>query len=133
MKITKEYLSEKFGEKVYEAAEFARKSYPSYPEQPQKPFLSRTHTSRDAAIYGRGLMDYERKINEWKVRRDKYRDECNEIDVAVQDYIREVSGLNDIVPKQYQDKVYAIAYEDGHSAGYYEVYNKLSTLIEIFE
>ena len=60
------------------------------------------------------------------------REHNGEVNVLIEGFIKKESGLFDI-PEQYQNKVYYRAYSDGHSAGYYEVYQKLCELVEIFE
>jgi hypothetical protein len=46
--------------------------------------------------------------------------------------LKEDSGLNTI-PEQYRDKVYAYAYEQGHSSGMSEVSIYLERLLQIFD
>ena len=53
------------------------------------------------------------------------------IDAFIINMIKEEAGLFDI-SKQYQDKVYAHAYQCGHDEGIMGVYNHLTDLVDIF-
>jgi len=55
----------------------------------------------------------------------------NDINDVIIEYIKSESGLGK-VPEQYRDKLYRIAYERGHSSGFYEVYQELCELVDIF-
>ena len=103
-----------------------------YPINPTKPHLSPKHTSEDAKQYAINLDKYETiEYPKFREEKAKYQAERNEIESVVIEFIKEESGLNTI-PEQYRDKIYSKAYKDGHSGGYYEVYNHLLDLIEIF-
>lgn len=101
-------------------------------DRPRKPIIKDSPTSDEAKVYYESLVQYEKDLVEFNKEKEikaSIRDEYNSLII---DYIKEVSGLNNI-PEQYRGKVYEKAYQNGHSSGYYEVYNSLCSLIEIFE
>ena len=57
-------------------------------------------------------------------------------DIAKKYKIPSIPKLVEIIaslPEQYREKVYRLAWQEGHSAGYHEVYQWLTRLVEIFE
>ena len=60
-----------------------------------------------------------------------YNNVKHDINNIIEEYIREESGLNNI-PIQYRDKIYNKAWQDGHSDGFYSVYQHLTELVNIF-
>ena len=106
---------------------------PSYPKQPAtKPFLKNGHTTQDVLDYAAKLADFEKVMEVYHKEKEKYNETVNIINSAIVEYIKQSSGLYDI-PEQYRSKVYSLAYENGHSDGYYSVYYKLCDLVDIFE
>jgi hypothetical protein len=131
-KITLKYLQEsRMG--VMDTIDHARSFGLDYPIQPNRPILVKKHTSEDVKKYQEELSEYEIKYSTYQEEYEKIRNHNNDIEYILEEYIKDVSGLYTIVPKQYQDKLYAKAYSDGHSAGIYEVYGCLTSLIYIFE
>ena len=61
------------------------------------------------------------------------RDKATNVYAVIEEIIKRVSYFYSSVPKQYQDKVFSHAYQEGHSNGYDEVYNYLLDLVNIFE
>lgn len=98
----------------------------------QKPFLSRTHTTAEAKEYVNKLEHYEKEFASIKAYNESIQQHNQAVIQTVEDFIKEKSGLNSLVPAQYRDKVYSKAYSDGHSNGYSEVYNILLDLVDIF-
>lgn len=105
---------------------------PSYPKQPSKPFLKNGHTTQDVLDYATKLTEYGKNMEVYHKEKEEYKKATNIINSAIIEYIKQSSGLYTI-PEQYQSKVYNLAYENGHSDGYYSVYYKLCDLIDIFE
>lgn len=105
---------------------------PSYPKQPAKPFLKNGHTTQDVLDYATKLSEYEKVMEVYHKEKEQYKEACNVINNAIVEYIKQSSGLYNI-PEKYQSKVYSLAYENGHSDGYYSVYYKLCDLVDIFE
>lgn len=128
--VTLEKLQE-FGS-VSQAIEWAQKQYGTYPKPPIKPLLSVIHTSDDVGIYQKNLQHYEKAYEEYKKEKESWVTNQRVINKIIEQYIKDQSGI-DSIPEQYRDKLYSKAYEDGHSNGYYEVYLKLISLIEIFD
>lgn len=103
-----------------------------YSDKPIKPKLKHPHTSSDVAVYANELIKYETELKAYEENLGKYQIERYRLNDLIEKFIREESGLN-YIPVQYRDKVYSYAYSEGHSNGYYEVYNKLLSLVEIFK
>lgn len=82
--------------------------------------------------YADAIEKWNIEIEEWKKTRQKETEYNNKISDAISKYIQDESGLNSI-PEQYRSKVYAYAWDQGHSSGYYEVYNYLISLVDIFK
>jgi len=129
-KITLEKLAS-FGD-VYQAIDWCFKQKGEYPDKPKKPFLSNKHTSIEASQYVIDLQIYEKGMETHNEKMKLFIERENEIESIIKEFICDVSGLYSIVPKEYRDKVYSKAWEDGHSSGYYEVYLKLNSLVDIF-
>jgi len=89
-------------------------------------------TAKELRAYADAVEEHE-KYNRARERAQKKQRNAtpNSGDLLV-DFIKHESGLNDI-PEKYQEKVYRIAYDRGHSSGYSEVYYYLQELVEIFE
>jgi hypothetical protein len=117
---------------VSKAIEYAYKELqPQWIDAPKKPYLSNPHTSQQALDYSSALKQYEEDMEVYKSNKKLRDEQCHVVHEAITEFIKEEACLYDI-PKQYQDKVYAHAYEDGHSSGMYEVYLKLNSLVKIF-
>jgi hypothetical protein len=101
-------------------------------EYPVKPHLSKNVTSEEAFKFANDLKEYEGKLVDYKKEKEEYKTQRNIITSIIVEFIKKESGLYDI-PKQYQDKVYYKAYQDGHSDGYYSVYQHLEELVDIFK
>jgi len=121
-----------FGSVNY-AIEWAKQQYGSYPIKPDRPILSKNHTVDDALKYASDLKEYEEKKLQYDSLKEAYNEHNRTINNVIVDYIKDVSGLNTVVPKQYRDKVYSYAWQESHSNGYHEVYLTLIDLVEIFE
>jgi len=119
------------GKNVYETIEYAKSKYKKYPVKPPKPYLKVKHSAEDAKEYASLLLKYEEENKNYNEECALVRHYNLLIDAAIEAYIKEEAELN-LVPEKSRDKVYALAYEQGHSDGYYEVYQKLSTLIDLF-
>lgn len=133
MNLTLEKLQEiSVMESVSNAIEYATDNYGEYPKRPQKPILKNNANSNEVFEYGERLKIFESNSIEFKKEVEKYNTNRNEIDSIIKEFIIDEAGIK-IVPQQYRDKLYNKAYEDGHSNGFYEIYNCLQSLIEIFE
>lgn len=99
------------------------------PKRPES--LPHNATSAQALNYNNELREFEelyKKYQEdfetWK----QYRDYTINLIVL---FIKKQAYF-DIVPLEYQNKVYNMAWERGHSSGYYGVYQELCELVELF-
>ena len=101
------------------------------PSKISKPFLKTNANSTEVLEYAEKLKTYETDLEKYNILKKEY-DECERnYREALEDFLKNNSDLSN-VPKQYRDKVYSYAYEQGHSDGYYSVFNKLNELCEIF-
>lgn len=103
-----------------------------YPEKPHKPVLYSSHDSKRIRAHADAFAEYEVKFVEFEAQRIDYYKRQSEIEHEIKALITHESGLSDI-PIQYRTKVWDVAWEKGHSSGYYEVYQWLCRLVEIFE
>ena len=104
-----------------------------YPEKPRKPVLLTGANSEAIRVYADAFAEFEKKFAEFETDRAIYYQRKGEIEHMVGDLIKSESGLDSIVPVLYRDKIWSIAWDAGHSDGYYEVYQWLCKLVEIFE
>lgn len=130
MKITKQNL-EKFN--VYEAIEYIRGLEPDYIQRPSKPILASKHTSVEVKEYAKSLEQYDIDLAVYSTKKEEDNKIRMELDEVLQDYIKDMSGLYDVVPKANQNKVWDYAWQQRHSSGYSEVYGYLQELVELFE
>jgi len=117
---------------VYDAIKWAQEQREEYPQRPAKPSLPQKHTSIEAKKYVLDLEAYEKQKQQSDNEMKLWREEDNKINSVIVEYIKEMAGLEN-VPEPYKNTLYEKAYQDAHSDGYYSVYQKLESLIEIFE
>ncbi len=117
---------------VRKALEYAESHRYEMPQRPIMPFLNRKHTADEAKEHAKSMELYEILMDDYLSMIKERRDHNAALDAVIEMYIKDQSGLNSI-PEQYRSKVYAKAESDGHSYGYYEVYNKLIDLVYLFE
>ena len=103
-----------------------------YPEKPKKPVLDRNHNAEQANVYAMLMLSYENAFVEFEKARMEHLNHKGEIEHEIKARITHESGLSDI-PMQYRTKVWTVAWDAGHSDGYYEVYQWLCRFVEIFE
>lgn len=103
-----------------------------YPTTPYLPRLKSTSPTESEVIeYVSKREKYDSDLEQYRKMKTLYDAEKNRLDILIEEFIKDYSGLNDI-PEMYRGKVYSIAYSDVHSYGMAEVYNKLTSLVEIF-
>jgi len=136
-KITADILSKIFGDNVNEANSWVKDQLatiaPDWRSKPVKPLLTSKKTSAEHRAYADALEVYEKEKEAWQVKAKEYEDIENATSWELEEYIKRESGLYTAVPEQYRSKVYAHAWQEGHSNGYTEVYNCLLDLVGIFE
>lgn len=118
---------------LYVALNYAHDNRPIPPIKPKQPMLSAKHTSQDVLLYADQLEKYEEVNKLYKQDKSKWEEENQKVTDLIEQLIKDHSGFNTHVPEQYQDKIWNMAWDYGHASGYYEVYNQLNRLIEIFE
>ena len=104
----------------------------SYPEKPKKPVLLTGATSDDVRKYADAFDEFQVKFAEFEAKRVEYYQRKSEVEASVVEFIKDEAGFNSI-PEQYRAKIWTLAWSEGHSAGYHEVYDWLCRLVEIFE
>jgi phosphomannomutase len=99
-----------------------------YPAKLKKPYLPIRHSSSNVMEYALALKNYELAMAEYNNERDIYHKK--DVDLYkkfMQDMFNEL-GIADN-PKR--DRLFSIAWDLGHSAGYSEVYNYASELVDL--
>lgn len=117
---------------VYQDIENANLLKVDYPNRPIRPRRPDSESPNEYRIYADLLEKYEAAMVEYNTNRDVISKHNREVDFLIEKYIRKASGLNTI-PEQYRNKVWQKAWQIGHSSGYYEVYQCLCDLVDIFE
>ena len=103
-------------------------------DYPKKPFLSTTSPNYDQLTsYQRDFAEYERLKEKYDDLTEKKMGIGNEQYQLLEEYVKYKSGFFTDVPAQYKDKVWRMAWELGHSAGYGEVFIYLCDLVDIFK
>jgi hypothetical protein len=125
-----------FGD-VYQTIEVYRKQFPKPPVRPAHPNLNPKSRSSMSSNELRELADvmdsHELLMTDYHVKLKEYDVIETEFNDDIDFFIKKQSGLFEKVPEQYQGNVAYKAWERGHSGGYYEYYQVLLDLIEIFE
>ena len=118
---------------VYKAIQYAQSLKPEYPQRITKPVLSaKSVTSVDALKYAKELELYEISMITYKEKAEQTKELEKKINVIIIEYIKDMAGLYNYVPVDKQDKVYSLAYDRGHSEGFYAVYQQLEELVDLF-
>ena len=130
-KITVQSLIQ-LGLPVYDAIKLAQENfYLKNPSKPLKPILNRNHNEIDLIAYNDAFSLYTKLHNQYVIDYKNTDIRNREVDNAIEEYIKEESGLFNLTDKQ-QIKVWDKAWSDGHSEGYYRVYQELVELVELF-
>ena len=130
--LTLEYLIENFAGDVNSGIVFAKSKYPMYVDKPSKPTLGNKPTSSEALEFANKLKKYEDLIVIYKAEYISRQEKITLIDGIIEEFIKDVAGIKN-VPEKYRDNVYSKAYSDGHSDGFFSVYQKLCDLCDIFD
>ena len=131
--ITVEQIKENSNYDVNEGIKYAKSFYATKAERPIKPKAPNSSaTSDDYVAYAKSLKEYEIDYSKYQESYKEVMKNNAIVNGVIEEFIKDAAGLFDYVPEQYIDKVYAKAYEMGHSSGYYEVYIQLEDLVDIF-
>jgi hypothetical protein len=107
---------------------------PSYPEKPNRPKEPNSYaTPQEYRDYASALELYANEKEEYDRLNREYRERRMDLETIVQKFIWKNTGLDTVVPEQYRDKVWSLAYDLGHSYGYSEIQNHLIDLVDIFK
>lgn len=105
-----------------------------FPKRTRKPQLTNTNPSKEEVdLYLKQTSEYEALNSSYKENIRLYNEEQYQISEYIINRIKEDSGLNELVPEQYRNNVYAYAYDRSRGDGYYEVYITLCNLVDIFK
>ena len=121
----------KTGNDAFDTITYCKRLEAPYPMRQMKPTLPPNHSTEQVLEYARKLEEYSTKNEEYKELLTKVSTHNQAVEKLAEDYIIEESGLNNI-PSQYRSKVLHYAYDQSHSSGYYEVYQTLCNLVDIF-
>lgn len=103
-----------------------------YPDRPSKPILARIAkghvSSKDARAYADALEQWEKDMEVFREAEKVYRQADHLLQVQFQNDVLKENGLGNH-PKA--DKVYALAWEEGHANGYREVALWVEKLAEL--
>ncbi len=96
-----------------------------YPQKPQKPAEKdyKSHTD-----YGAALDLWEEDKKQWMKRVEEYRETCGNIYEKFKDELLTMLEIKDN-PKA--EKLWSMAWENGHSNGYYSVAQEAEELAEL--
>jgi hypothetical protein len=99
-----------------------------YPSTPKKPFLKRDHTLEEIEIYTKDFKQYEKDIQIYRKKLKEYRE--NET-LLIQQFKEDLFKEYNVKDKAKGEKIYSLAWEEGHSNGLKEVENYFDRYIEI--
>lgn len=132
-KITAEELENMFGDSIYDAISHVNDFKMPYPSIISKPSLAKNHTSAEAKEYAKLLSAYESSKENYNQACSEVRNHNGELELVIEEYIKEISDLKIHVPADKQSKVYSYAYSESHSEGMAHVFHKLRDLVELFK
>ena len=101
-----------------------------YPDRPGKPVLPKCATPADYRKYAQDLEQHAARLEEYKKSSDAWHKEQGRLDDLAKQAMLEDVGLAKH-PKR--DKIYAYAWEQGHSGGYNDVWCVLSDIADLFK
>jgi hypothetical protein len=117
---------------IYLTIEKFQSQLPSYPKKPLMPKLATTTPTKEE------YENYVQKTNEYNISLEEYHKETKEynriskiINESLEYFLADITGLNNI-PDEYQTKVWSLAWQKGHSEGWYSVYGHLEELVDLF-
>jgi hypothetical protein len=117
-----------------DAITWMEENLPSYPEKPNRPKEPNSYaTPQEYRDYASALELYANEKEEYDRLNREYRERRMDLETIVQKFIWKTTGLDTVVPEQYRDKVWSLAYDLGHSYGYSEIQNHLIDLVDIFK
>jgi hypothetical protein len=99
-----------------------------YPNRPKKPMLADKHTVADVRKYAEDMEKYEADRVVFEEDRRKYNEKTVEVDEQFWKDVFDDFGISQKHPKA--ALLRRLAWQQGHSAGYSEVYNYASELAD---
>lgn len=103
----------------------------TFKTKPSKPSIKGAVDSISVRAYSVELESYESAIADWQARRDKFSSNLSEAENLLMFFIESESGVNDLTPEQ-ASKVKEMAWDKGHSYGYYSYAQELDELMDLF-
>lgn len=101
----------------------------TFPETPVKPRLPQKGDSAEYAEYAKELAVYEEKMIHYRQESGEAQRVLYGLEEELRLFLIELSGWQDH-PKAYN--AWSYAWEEGHSSGYYKVYQSLCDLHDYF-
>lgn len=100
----------------------------NYPIKTAKPYMPKDFTSGEVREYADKFAKWKKDLTKYTEKIAEYReDQRNKYELFKQDLFEELEITNN--PKK--EKLFAIAWEYGHSSGLEEVYNYAIDLVEL--
>jgi len=107
-------------------------SYDKKPRRPPEPTKGTGKLAENYRQYADALAEWEKLMAEWDEGKTERRSAITKTENACLAYLEELSGVNELSPKQ-AAKVKALAWDRGHSSGFPEYYFELMELMELFD
>ena len=131
--MNKQELIEKFSGNVIQAIKYVESHRPEYPVKPEKPLTnSKNITSAEALEWSKKLEVYEKEMIQYRLKKDYYNTTVHRHEIELVEFFKDECNFYDLVPEKSRNKVWDKAWSDGHSCGYYEVYQHLFELVDLF-
>ncbi len=124
-------LQEICGGDVQKAIDTIKAKELEWPKSPKKPYLKNQHNATDVFEYAKELSNYEKDKKIYDLGLKDVQEYNNKLECVLVEYIQEEAGLNNL-PKDKRSKVWNLAWERGHASGFYEVYQNLVDLVDLF-
>ncbi len=102
----------------------------SFPTSPPKPYLA--HGELDPQKihkYAIDIANYNDELKEYKEKRARYYEDKNKIEADLKTALLDNLGIKGTI---FEQPIFSLAWEFGHSAGWQEVYNYASDITDKF-
>lgn len=103
--------------------------YHGYPTKPSKP-KGNVNSVSEAETFIKKMKEYEEQVEKYNSQLNLYRSDLNNLYKEFHEDLKKEFGTENN-PKE--ERLYEIAYSNGHSSGFYSVYGWYSELVELIE
>jgi hypothetical protein len=101
--------------------------------KPKEPRMPKNNHPESFLAYAEALERYQANLETWETYKAEAEAHNTLIYSICEGLVREDSGLDTLkVSDKQKEKIWRKAWEQGHSNGYYEVYQELVDLVELF-